>query len=290
MTNISELLSRRCMLVNLHLKQWSGRIQDREVTDEILEAKSASSDSGRFWKYLVREELKPVHKYANGIRNWVYSWSYSWSSISGDSGDHWRICTVDVYDAHKTELKDRIRKLKNLWIEFLSKYPSYVEEDMKDKGTMANRNDYPSVEILETKFAVKWSVRQLPVSGDFRIELADEEFEKMKQAAVDKDREIVDAMIKESWERIAMPLQRLIDNLSDPEKKFKNVTITDISKVANLMRGFNVMNDPKINAICDEMDNRLGGYNPDDIRKDPQLRKQVAEDAKDIAESFSSYF
>lgn len=290
MQNFSDLLATRCMLVNLHLRQWSGRVQDKDITSEILEQKNAVAGSGRFWKHLVKDKLEPVHKYAGQLRNWVYSWSYSWADMSGDNGDHWRLCTVEVYDANKEELKQRIRHLKSLWVDFIENYESFVENDMKDKGGMAKRTDYPSKEILATKFDVRWNVRQVPVSGDFRVELADDEFAQMKSQAIEKDGEIVSAMIRESFARINVPLARMVENLSDTEKKFKNVTVTDIQKIVNLMRGFNVMNDPNITAICDEMEAKLTGFEAQELRDNPTLRKQVADDAKSIADNFANFF
>jgi hypothetical protein len=58
--------------------------------------------------------------------------------------------------------------------------------------------------------------------------------------------------------------------------------VSNILELVDLIPGLNVLDDPTLNALGDEIKAKLGGVDPKDLRKDKGVRSQAAKDAEAI--------
>ena len=100
MTDTSQLndaLAANYMLVDLDVKSWSGNKTDREASSELIAAKGATKDSGRFVKYLFASADAELQEVRRGneigtISFFVLNYQLGHGQFAGElkHGDHER--------------------------------------------------------------------------------------------------------------------------------------------------------------------------------------------------------
>lgn len=94
---------------------------------------------------------------------------------------------------------------------------------------------------------------------------------------------------KEPWMRLKKVIDNMAERLSDPDKKFHNTLVTNITDLCELLPALNIGNDPVLKELAREAMAKLTGYDPADIRKDPGTRKTVAERAAALSGKVDDY-
>jgi predicted secreted Zn-dependent protease len=77
--------------------------------------------------------------------------------------------------------------------------------------------------------------------------------------------------------------------LSTPDAVFRDSLVGNIEELVELIPGLNVLDDPKIEAVRQEVIKKLTPYTPKEIRKDPELREDLAGEAKAIVDKMAGF-
>jgi hypothetical protein len=139
--------------------------------------------------------------------------------------------------------------------------------------------DYPSVEKVRTKFALKLEVLPIPSGDDFRVTLSEEE-----QARVARE---IDASVRQSlrrgtedlWTRLKGVVTHLVDRLNDPESRFHSSLVTNVFDLVDLLPRLNVGQDEELNRFASDIRNRLCTFTAKELKQNDILRVATANDA-----------
>lgn len=91
------------------------------------------------------------------------------------------------------------------------------------------------------------------------------------------------------WRRIADVVSKFHERMDDPDAVFRNSLMNNIADLVELIPGLNVLDDPDIEAIRLDMKQRLAGVDPEDVRKDPEFRQELAGEAKEILDRMAGF-
>ena len=159
------MIQNSSMLVDLYISMWTGRKQDKQVSEEIDAAKSTKTKAGNYHKKLLAgtARLDDLHKLVTGIRIWHYTQTLPWS----DGGS--RLLPMKNFFDYKATLSDYETQFTDAVDVFIKEYPTLVSAAAFQLGDLFNADEYPDAEKLRDKFRFRYVFLPVPDMGDFRV-------------------------------------------------------------------------------------------------------------------------
>jgi hypothetical protein len=277
-------LSDKALLVHLGVSQWTAKKLDRKASAIV-----STENVGNFNKTLLPtcNEITAIHQKTGEIRKFFYHNTLPWG-IEG---------TFILPSANYLPFMVDFRKLRSDWLSLVDVltgvYSDRVDEAERmlniGKHKLYNPNDYPDVDEIASKFKMDLKVLPVPTAGDFRVELVAGEFESMKSELEADLKEASTAAIKDVWQRLYDKVSWLQGRLADPKNTFNTSTYKDAQDTCELLTRLNFTDDPNLETMRLEMQNKLVSYHPDALRNDPVLRQDTADEAKAIMDKMAVF-
>lgn len=272
------MITERAMLSAVHISIWTAVKHDRKISRDVANQHGAYQGAGRFNKQLLHgaERLDDLRTLAGQIRQYFYKVTLPWS----DEG--FRLLPSKFY----FDLTARMRQFESSFEQgvesFLAVYPQYIAQVRPELNGLFREEDYPSVEKLRTKFGVKLEILPIPSGADFRVEMSAEE-----QARVARE---IDANVRQSlvrgtedlWTRLREVVSHMVDRLNEPESRFHATLVTNVADLVELLPRLNVVGDPDLNRVAEQVRQRLCNHSAQELKKHDQLRVATASDAAEI--------
>lgn len=290
-------LKEKALLVKFSRSQWSARKFDKKVSDEIDQAHHAH-DASRFNKILLgKEALEKGQKASNEARTFVYQQTLPWN----DEG--WRILPSANYLPFTMEMQKKINTIQLADQEFIDRYPDYKEEAKARLNSLFDSKDYPDPQDVLKKFETSILFQPIPDSQDFRTsqEISQADLDQMGKDLDERVKSATQEAIKDLWGRLYNAVHHVADRLSDPEAIFRDSLINNIIDLCDLLPRLNLTADPNLEAMRQEVKDRLTKYQPEDLRpKDTdkpidkatktQAREETKREAEKILKTMEAYF
>lgn len=274
-TNIPDLRS-RAMLVTLNISVWNPKKKDNIATLETLIKHGASREAGAFVKNLLPEGAIDRVKKAEGVlRAIFYKHTLPWRD------DGIRILPSAAWEDFSNEERQARREFDEAVGEFLVNYDAHRNNARIALNGLFSESDYPPVEVVRGKFAVRTSWFPLPDSSDFRVDLPEEV---RQQLASEIDSGVSESLKVASdalYNRLGDALGRVVERLDDGDKVFRNTLITNLRELCVQIPKLNVMGDETILRLVGEAE-KIARLEPDQIRADDTVRKTAHKTAGDI--------
>ncbi len=277
-------ITKRAMLVKLHIRSWTAQKHDRKVSNEISERHNTDPNTGRFYKQLLTSPaLTRFQQNAEQARVYHAAQTMPWL----DAGN--RVLPTDLF----WDFRDGIAIYKNRAEEYAQEFvDGYDESKERAKEQLKDlyiENDYPSKETIAKKFGIDVHFMPIPEANDWRVDLGVEE-----EAAIKADIEgrLVEAQtiaMNDLWHRIYGAVDKIQERLSDNKKIFRNTLITNMQEIVELLPKMNIMDDPDLERMGEEVRLRLCSTEPETLRDDDEVRAQVAHAASEIMDRVGQY-
>ena len=278
-------LSDAALLAHLGISQWTARKLDRKASEEIAAVNNAVNAAGRYNKSLLPTcDLHEAIKTSTAaIRKKFYRNTLPWG-IEG---------TFILPSANYLPFMPEWRAEKADWWgtvnKFLGIYPSAQQDAQRLLGGLYKASDYPTLAELKLKFRMKLDILPVPTAGDFRVELLDAESDKIRADLTQRVAECESAAIKDVWQRLFAKVEWLIGRLADPKNTFNTDTYEDARETCAMLTRLNFTNDPNLEAMRQEVEQKLVNHHPESLRNDPDLRRDVAAEAASISAKMSVF-
>jgi hypothetical protein len=264
------------MLVEMNISVWTANKLDRNATDTVTTNNYASSSAAKVHKNLMAGTSlrKEISDFGTACNGWHRSRTIPWA----DKGA--RLLPTSLFLDYKTEANQRRDKFNHMVENFLREYPNLIQQSASHLGALFNRNDYPSVEEVASKFGMRLVFSPVPESNDFRLAVPAQELEELKgQYEESFKSRLADAM-KEPWDRLHTVLSAISTKLIDkenPEERtcYHTSLITNAQSLCALLTHLNITSDPKLEAARRELERALVGVEIDDLRDSPVVRADV---------------
>lgn len=275
------MLSDKALLITLTLSQWSGRRYDRVATNTVHSTHETAAQVGNYNKKLLPNavELEKVHSMGGALRKFVTERTLPWLS------DGTRIVSGAYYLEFIRELNSRKDELDRAVRTFISAYPKLQVEAQSKLGTLYCASDYPSQDELARMFRCKVTVMPVPSSGDFRVELDQNEIDEFNS----KMREVEANALKDAYSRLSEVISKATARLSDKDAKFKDSLIENVKDLVAIMPHLNIMGDNQLTALTTEVDQVIGKVDAEVMRNNLTDREMVANKLKAIESKMSVF-
>ncbi len=276
-------INQKAMLVYLNISFWTARKYDKRISREIEDQYNAD-EAGRYNKILIaKEHLANIQKIISAARSFHYENTLPWTDNGG------RLLPAANYFNYINSIRnfkdDFEREVNN----FLVVYPSLKDEARQRLNGMFNEEDYPDPATLEAKFAFKNNILPMPAADDFRVELMESEVESIRSSIKEQIEASTEAANHELWQRIFKVVSHMAERLSDPDNKFKNSLVRNITELCDLLPKLNITDDPKLNDAVKEIKAKLTANDSQTLRDNDTVRSKTAAEAQKILNKMRHY-
>jgi hypothetical protein len=288
MSNESFGIATSAMQVELNISCWTARKLDKRVSEEVDAAKHTKVKAGNYHKHLLagNPHLDAVVKYAAKVRLWNTQQTIPWS----DSGT--RIVTMEnlFTGGYKRQLDDHKIEFDRLAANFISIYPTLISAAAFQLGDLFDRDEYPEVDTLQSKFKFNYSLIPIPTSGDFRVDIAEQA---KAELVADYERQFTERLnnaMRDVWDRLYDCLSHMSERLaSDDEGKrkvFHGTLLTNAQDLITLLSRLNVTNDPKLEQARRDLQAALTNTDISSLKDSDYVRENVKAKVDDILKRF----
>ncbi len=279
---ISSALSEKAMVARLATSSWSGRITDKEVSKELTDGKNAARDFASVTKVLIdKNHLKNIREVISKMRAYHKEQTLPWDNYSGG------LLPSTKFNEYSAKIREARRDLEAAVAVFVTNYENYITESEQKLGDLFCRNDYPSVHEIPNKFNLEASFEKVPEAGDFRVDIPEHEQAKVRSAIESKvEHQHANAM-KRVWTRIFKTVEHINERLSQEDGIFRDSMIENLEQLVNVLPALNILEDPTLTEMTNELQNTLCGYSAKELRKNTGLRKELAEKSKEVMEKIN---
>ncbi len=288
------MIQNSAMLVDLNISVWTGRKQDKRVSEEIDAAKSTKTKAGNYHKKLLAgtQKLDDLQKLVTGIRAWHYAQTLPWS----DGGS--RLLPMKNFFDYKATLNDLETQFNEAVEAFLTDYPTLVSAAAFQLGDLFDSEEYPNAERLRDKFRFRFVFLPVPEVGDFRIDINEQHKEELKaQYESFYENKLSEAM-QDAWARLHECLSKMSEKLANaPSPRmtkdgevytqiFRDSLVTNAVELCELLTKLNVTNDAKLENARKTLESLIVGVSPKDLREDEHMRLDVKSKVDEILSMF----
>jgi hypothetical protein len=272
------MITDRAMLAAVHISIWTAVKHDRKVSSDVAHQHGAHQGAGRYNKQLLRgaDTLEELRTLAGQFRQYFYKVTLPWS----DEGP--RLLPGDFY----YELMAKMREFEAAFEEgvesFLRVYPQYIEQVKPELNGLFREEDYPPVEKLRKKFAIKLEILPIQSGADFRVQMSAEERSRVERQ-IDADvREHLSRGTEDLWKKLRDVVSHMVDRLNEPESRFHASMVGNVLELVEVLPRLNVNGDPDLDRFANEVRRTLCNHSAQALKKDDLLRVSTAADAVSI--------
>ena len=281
-------LSSASMLVDFSASVYTARKKDVSASEELETIKKADPNVANVHKKLLGNcpELVAVQKFVGNTRNAHSSMTLPWSDMG------MRLLPTSTFFKYKQYMTKAEQEFHTLVEKFFDIYEDAVVNAQTLLGDLYNPANYPPLDVLRHKFGWRMSFVPLPTSGDFRVEM---EQEQAKSLAEEYDKhynamfgKAIDSMIGDLMKYLARLSDRL-DYKSQEDKKVFHDTVT--SNITDMLENLLVPladKDKRLHTLTRQLMDTFEGISADALREDGALRQNTKQSVDDVISSIKS--
>lgn len=289
------------MLSSLSICQWSGYRYDPDASEQLTKMHGAEKDAARVNKRLVpRSELEAITQAVSRARRDHDFLTLPWTD------DGWRVLPAATYFEHTQKMQDHKTAILAAVGKFIARYEDVVRNQSR-LGTLRKVTDYPGMrpdgetvsflfpQELHEKYSFATDVKPMPDANDFRVNIGDEERERLKKQIADSVQAALRASTRDLWQRLYDVVGHMSTRMSEyntaeegKKPKLYKSMVTNIVEIVDVLPRLNISGDEELNRMTDTIRQSLL-VDTDELRKSDTLRTDTAKAAADIMQRMAAY-
>ena len=270
-------ISSSAMLVELNISCWTGRKQDKNLSDKSESAASAARGTFSTYKKLLGDcaELKAVSDSAAAIRSFHLRNTMPWS----DKGP--RLLTTQRFFSYEQEmsvLADKHQVLVDTFVDEV--YAGARVDAFRALGDAYDPNEYPSTPEIAAKFGFHLTYSPVPDTGDFRVNVGNEALAKLASQYSSFYAKRIDEAQRDVTTRLTVEMERFVaqlhvdDNTGKKGKLFQ-ATIDHVLSLSTMLEEANFSQDPAITSVVGKIQALVGNTEAADLKKNEAARAEL---------------
>ena len=266
-------LTHDAMLVSLRINSWSGRLYDRQASQQVAIHHDADTSAGRYNKRLLpKQAFAALAATMSNARTSHYANTLPWDDQGG------RLLTVANYDRYTAALDSLIERVVRERARFIEDYDDSVDQARLDLGRLFRLEDYPDTEALQGKFAIRYRIVPVPDARHFMADLAQGETERVKRDIEQQVRTRLNDAQRDLYRRLGEAVERVGERLREDENGkplvFRDSLIENIRELVDVVPRLNIFADDDLTMLCREVKDKFAGIEPDALRPSDRFRSQ----------------
>jgi hypothetical protein len=281
-------LSSSAMLVEVNISSWAGRKKDKRASTKVTEDAQAKKGVANVYKQLLGDcdELSALRGCVTSARNMHSNMTMPWSN----SG--LRLLPTAQYFNYTEAMSKMQNEFESLKNKFLTAYNDTVVDVQLELGTLFLREDYPTVESLNSKFAFRINYMPLPDVGDFRVDVSNEALQEMRKEYSDFYNKQYNVAMNDVWTRLHKALTNMSERLDysgkEDKKVFRDTLVPNVTDMIELLRVCNVTQSTQMSDMANKLEDAMSGVSAVVLRDDNTFRVRTKAKVDDIIKTLPS--
>lgn len=267
-------LTQKAMIVTLSISQWLARIKDLGVTQKVAKDYLAKRpDVGTYTKRLISSEgMAKVNTAITCVKHYHETHTLPW-------GRGQRIIMSSKWPEYSKEMRKLTTEVDNAVLELDREFLNLKKDAEDFLGQLYKESDYPTSSIM-SKYEVTITPSPIPTDGDWRVTLSEESLEELREETREQEKSKMENAMAEAWMKIYRPIKHMAGVLSKDKPKIFESMITNVTSLVNILPDLNFTEDPKLEDIRKEIEDKLCDITADQLRDSKYLRNLAMEAAE----------
>ena len=268
-------ISASAVLVELNISVWPASKIDREVTDQMNASAGAVRDATQTKKNLFAGTSlrKNIERFAAKVRLYHNQHTLPWA----DKGE--RLLPTKLFMDYKQTINKYETEFNDLCNQFFDNYADLVQEAQANLNKLFDPNDYPPLDEVKLKFGFRRTVKPVPASGDFRLDVPAEDMDELRSEFEKQQQDKLAEAVREPWERLHAQLvsisEKMTDADDDTKKRYHDSFISNPLELCALLTKLNITNDPKLEEARRQLEITMMGANLESLKEDSEARSEL---------------
>ena len=275
----------RAMLADLSVTFWTAHKKDHEISDETARAKHASEDAGSWWTSLLPPKAQAgILAARTRARATHFEFTLPWHN------DGARILPAEMFWAYTQLMREHEKQYREAVEKFLTQYPTFVDTAKVRLGVMFHAEDFPTADVLRTKFYWKVRVSGIPTGADFRVDLGSKDDTDAIKAEIDS--QLMDDLrgtLGDLWERLFTVVTNFAEKMKEEKPIFRDSLVENIKDTCHILSKLNILGDENLEQVRKQVMDTLAAMPAEELRDNPEQRKTSAKAADDILAAMSKF-
>lgn len=268
-------LASSAMLVELNISSWEGRAKDKKASTKVTEDAQAKKGVANVYKQLLGDcdELSALRTHVTATRGMHSNMTMPWSN----SG--LRLLPTAQYFKYTEAMSKMQNEFESLKNKFLTAYNDTVVDVQLELGTLFLREDYPTVESLDSKFAFRMNYTPLPDVGDFRVDVGNDALREIREEYSNFYTAQYNTAMNNMWTRLHKALANMSERLDysskEDKKVFRDTLVGNVNDMIELLRVCNVTQSIQMSDMANKLEEAMSGVTADALREDVTFRAET---------------
>jgi hypothetical protein len=274
---IDEGIHTRAILVRLRAGYYDFKKEDKRISRKTRQRYKAKT--GKWIKELLpgSQEFIKVRKKYNELRTWFYYNTLPWE----DRGARLR-STRDI-EKFMASLNKKVLLYHECRDEFVPLYPKLIYKAREELGDSWKPEDYPHPATVSTKFWAEVGYFTIPRVEDLRLDMSDDQQKVIEDQIKESSKAMFERAMTDCWSRLHKTVSHMASRLGDPKAIIRDSVVGNIQDLVNLLPELNIMDDPELEEMRQEIERKLTLKDPEEIRGSDKIRHRLAQEAQQLA-------
>jgi hypothetical protein len=263
------------------------RKQDKKVSDEVAKQHKSKRELGVYNKHLIdpkAESFSRLREWATKVREWHYEHT---TPFAHNGARFLKATEIFPYQAQMTKFGNEGHVLFD---DFLADYERLKSKAKRELNGLYNEADYPSEGKLRSRFFFEHTLLPAPDSNHVVLDLVAEDVaESVKKSTEAAMKHATAEAMRDVWVRLHEVTQNMAAALAEPDRRFHDTLVSNVKDLCDILPGLNLVDDPVLDQIGQEVKKSLTKSKPETLREDPDKRAEVAKKAAALAAKMSAF-
>jgi len=276
-------LSERAILIRLSTHDYTAKKQNKALSEELCRNKNADSDVAEVTINLVpKNRLKAVN---NAIgRAYRRHKELTLPFMRGGLD----ILPSEQFFDYRKEMKKVIASITNEVQLLKDDWPNIISKNKSRFGDIPEAK-LPTAADLDRLFGIEMDIMPVPEIGDFRVQAGDDEIAEIKAQVRETYNDGITNYTRELYDRLGELVAKVHETMSERDKGFRDTLITNLKDFCERLPKYNLGDNQELESVRQEIIEKLGHLDPEDLREIPNKRKAAAKDAEEVLAKIADY-
>ena len=203
------------------------------------------------------------------------------------TSDNWGLISADLVIDYGRQMGDFKSQFNSAVMDVVNRWDAIVAFEQKRLGPIFKASEYPPKDRVEEFFSFEHELKPVPDEGHIILDLESEVLDDLRQSLKEQNEKNLKRSVTDMWERLFKPVNKMAEICLNDKKVFSSV-IDNLEDIVSIIPALNIIDDPNISDMADEIKNRLLVHTTGQIRDDKRLKKDLGKEADDIAKKIKA--
>lgn len=278
------MLQNEVICVRLYQSKWGARKSDKEVSKDTQDRYGADRDAGSFNK-----KLAPA-KFLSGVNGAFESLErfHKEATVAWDD-DGWRLLGNDEYFDYMAGMDERKAEISRQVDLISASWPEFLENESGRLGKMFKTMDYPNWDEVSELYGARIKRKVLQTENDIRIASHSKIEDAVREEIMEENRENEERAMKDLWNRLYEPIQKLAEKMQEPELKGNKTLVTNIYDIVEVLPRLNVFGNAEFEIMYKEVEDKLCQHSVKKLKLDEDAHAETRQAVDEIMKKMEGY-